>query len=506
MSSICEHDFIRLKNNGTCPVCDSPKKASKLPSDRESQAKLKQLVQIERAKRSFERFVELAWDEVEPARKYVSNGASKALIKHLQAVGDGRIKRLVIAIPPGSGKSTLCGVLFPAWQWARKPAWRVITASHAHSLAVRDSLRMRRLIESEWYRERFAINWKLREDQNRNDDFENTLSGRRLAVGVGGALTGSRANCAIIDDSLNAVDANSSVEIAKVNEWFDQALSTRLDDPDNASIVVIQQRLHDNDLIGHLTRRGGFELLVLPAEYDPERPTKTSIWQDERTESGQILAPEIHSARFLAEQRKVLGSFGYANQYQQSPIPQEGGIFKLSWFKYFDEAPKFEEIVISVDCAAKQTTTGSNTAILVGGRKDANRYLLDLVVGHFSTSETVTLIKTLAAKYNPSRILVEEKAAGPSVIEHLKTEFSNIIPINPGSDSKESRAMAIQPQVEAGSVLLLKGAPWVDEFLAEVCAFPKGSKDDRVDTMTQLLNYWRVSGGLLLLERAYGKK
>ncbi len=266
-------------------------------------AALEHALQSDICRDSFADFVAEAWHLVPPARPYVANLASSALIAHLQAVADGEIRRLLVATPPGTGKSTIASVMYPAWRWARRPGWRVITASHAHRLALRDSVRTRRLVEGEWYRSRFAKDtWELRGDQNRGDDYENTKGGRRLAVGVGGALTGDRADEADCDDLLNAMDARSDAARRTVNDWVTWALMNRLDDPEHAPIVVIQQRLHGDDPIGHLLETGGWEYLRLPAEFDSRRRTVTCIWSDPRQEDGELLAQRLLVERRCAAQ------------------------------------------------------------------------------------------------------------------------------------------------------------------------------------------------------------
>lgn len=448
---------------------------------------LARLEMADAARESFSQFVRGAWPIVEPARAFIPNLASDAIIDHLQAVGDGTIKRLLIAVSPGIGKSTLASVLFPAWIWTRRPAWRAIFASYAHALAVRDSLRTRRLVESEWYRERFALDWTLRHDQNRNDDFENTASGRRVAASVDGAVTGTRANHITVDDSLNAIDAHSKAAIDRANCWYDEALPSRFDDPENATRVVVQQRLREDDLIGHLLERGGYECLVLPTEYEAKRRCVTSIWADPRTEDGQLIAPEIHSAAFVAQMKIDMGSYAFAGQYQQAPAPAEGGMFKRSWWSFYDELPRtFDQVAISVD-ATFGSETGSRVSILCVGRNKADRFLLDNVTRHMGYKETVDEVRAMRARWPSAlRILIEKKANGAAVIEQLQREITGVIAVEP-KGGKESRAAAIQPTVEAGNVWLPRHAPWKDDFVHELAVFPNGARDDQVDSLSQVL-------------------
>lgn len=456
---------------------------------REEVDALGRLEQADRSRESFGRFVRLAWPIVEPARPFAPNRATDAIVEHLQAVGDGKIRRLLIAVSPGIGKSTLASVLFPAWVWTRRPAWRSIFASYASALAIRDSLRTRRLIESEWYRALFARGWELRTDQNRNDDFENTESGRRVAVGIDGQLTGTRCNHATIDDSLNAIDANSKATRDRTNLWFDTALPSRFDKWEEATRIVIQQRLHEDDLIGHLLAKGGYESLILPSLFDSRRRCVTSLWSDPRVEDGEVLAPEIHSAAFLAELKRDMGSYAFAGQYQQAPAPDEGGMFQRGWWRRYDELPPaLERMTISVD-ATFGSRTGSRVAILVGAKakRGPERFIVDADVRHMGFTETVAAVRAMREKWpEVSRVLIEKKANGAAVIEELEREMSGIVAVEP-KGGKESRASAIQSQVEAGNVYLPRIGPWTDDFILELATFPNGTNDDQVDALSQLL-------------------
>lgn len=457
---------------------------------REEVDALGQLELADAAREDFGRFVRMAWSRVEPARPFVPNRATDAIVEHLQAVGDGVIRRLLIAVSPGIGKSTLASVLFPAWMWSRRPAWRSIFASYASGLAIRDSLRTRRLVEDDWYQSLFARGWTLRTDQNRNDDFENTESGRRVAVGIDGQLTGTRCNHATIDDSLNAIDASSKAARDRANLWFDTALPSRFDRWEEATRIVIQQRLHEDDLIGHLLAKGGYEALILPSLFDSKRRCVTSIWRDPRTEDGEVLAPEIHSAAFLSELKRDMGSYAFAGQYEQAPAPDEGGMFQRGWWRRYDEIPtNLERLTISVD-ATFGSETGSRVAVLVGGREHKNgpqRFILDADVRHMGYGETVRSIRQMRERWpDVSRVLIEKKANGAAVIEQLEREMTGVVPVEP-KGGKESRASAIQSMVEAGNVYLPRFAPWADDFILELATFPNATRDDQVDALSQLL-------------------
>lgn len=461
-------------------------------------------------------FVETFWPEVAPGRPYVRTIASEAVIEHLEALAFGRLPhgKLAISIAPGSGKSSLA-VLFRAWLFLRRPESRSIFASHAHSLAVRDSMRVRRLIEGELFRRVVANRWRLRDDANRADYFETTGGGHSVSLGVGGALTGIRAGSGGvigIDDSLNAVDARSKATRETVNSWFDNAVTTRWDEDVlgvGGGILVMQQRLHSGDLIGHVLELGGFESLVLASEFDSARRCVTSIWQDPRTTDNELLAPAIHSAEFLADQKRILGTAGYACQYLATPSDEEGGLFPRGAWRFWkpdgtapdcsrrprgcSDAPAVPLpdkglTVVSLDAAFKDLATSDAVCFLVSRIVGAERYILERRYGRMSFTKTCDTLEDLARKYPGATFLCEDKANGSAIVDALRRKVSNLLAIEPDG-GKEARAAACSPAVEAHQVLLPDGADWLGDFIEECAAFPKGKHDDQVDALTQLLNW-----------------
>lgn len=486
----------------------------------------------ELARRSFADFVRQAWHVLEPnGRPFVSNPGTDAIIAHLQAVGDGQIRRLGIACPPGFGKTTLCSVAFPAWMWAREPSWRSICASHAFSLAKTIASKFLRVVTSDWYLESFGV--ELHSDAAAA--LETTASGARHALGVGGALTGIRADGGIVDDSLNAIDAGSKQAVADVNDWFDAAFGTRFDGGEKSPIVVVQQCLDANDLIAHV-RELGYEMLVLAARFDPARRCVTSIWEDPRSRDGQILAPEIHSEEWLEEKLRVLRPHGFATQYQQAPAPREGNQFKVGMWSfcalrlqgasplrprgarpdppYVLERRKDGSLDLDVLCVTVDATGGSISedasalGLLIYGRKDLRRFILDdRTPGPRTFLETIADIidairaaVAIAGRQPKIVVLVEKKALGQGAIEKIQKAIADgeikdtdgrpivatVKAFEPqGRGDKIQRAAAMEPDVDAGLVHLLDGALWVPAFVEEFGLFPRGPRNDRVDALSQ---------------------
>ena len=291
-------------------------------------------IEAELSRRDLGHFCAGAWPFVEPARPLLYNWHVDAVLQHLAAVSRGQIKRLLINVPPGSGKSTLSAVIWPAWIWAFYPPFRMISASYAHSLAVRDTIKMRTLIGSDWYQQSFG-DWQITQD--RQDYLENSAGGRRQATSVGGAATGFRADCLLIDDASPAQAAWSKLMREDAWRWFGTVMSSRLDDPQNASIVVVGQRLATDDLPGRLLHEDGssWECLVLPSEYDPSRRRVTCLgWGDPRTEAGAPLFPELYPTSVLEQARKDMGGVQFAAQHNQTPVADGGNVFDARWWRY----------------------------------------------------------------------------------------------------------------------------------------------------------------------------
>jgi predicted phage terminase large subunit-like protein len=460
-------------------------------------------VQGELARRSLADFVKMFWPIVEPTTRLCWNWHIDAICEHLQAVSEGHIRKLLINIPPGHMKSLLVSVMWPAWTWANKPGWRALFGSYAERLALRDSGKCRDIIASDLYQRVYCKpdGWAL--DKQGEHLFTNTAMGSRLALGVGGPGTGFRGDCRVVDDPLKALEAPSEVKREEAIRWWDQTMSTRLNDMRTGASVVVMQRLHEDDLSGHLIKQGGYEHLCLMSEFDPKRRASTckGLWQDPRTERGELLFPEMFPKEVLDDLKIQLASDGYAGQHDQLPVSAEGGMFKKHWWRRYEKAPaNFHEVAGSLDCTFKDTKSADFVTLGVWGRLGANKYLLKQYRGRMDFVATCALVKRAFAEHpDMAYLLIEDKANGPAVLSALRDTVPSMIAVNP-IGSKEARAQACTPTVEAGNVWLPQsGAGWesdqkgdpVDQFISECAAFPKGRNDDQVDQLSQMLARWR---------------
>lgn len=486
-------------------------------------------------------FVREAWPIVEPASRYVEARHLAVIAEHLQAVTDGDLLRLIVNQPPRTGKSLLSAVFWPAWEWLQAPHIRWIYASYAQDFAFRDSTRMRRLIESQGGRQDGTLfqrvgyrgvlrllgqQWALERDQNEKRKYETTEAGVRFATSVGGVATGEGGDRIVVDDPLNAEQAHSDAQRRTANRWWDETMSTRFNH-DRAAAVIVMQRLHEKDLTGHLLGTGQWHHLCLPAEYDPGRAYPTSVTLrrsgrvlagDWRTEPGDLLDPVRLNPDVLAERRVSLGSYGYAGQYDQNPVPADGGMFKAGWWRRRWQ-PGFEvplhlgwdNVIQSWDLRFGDSQKASSSWVVgqVWGFHGADAYLLGQVRGRWSFVETVHVVRAVTAwRPDAARKLVERKANGEAVMSTLRRELGGMVPVDP-RESKDARAAAITPWVEGGNVILPAAdtipcppcfidedgvehpivPTTVQDFIAECAAFPLGSHDDQVDAMSQAISW-----------------
>ncbi|MCL4836426.1 MAG: phage terminase large subunit [Thermoanaerobaculia bacterium] len=470
-------------------------------------------VQAERLSRRLRAFVDGAWPILEPSTPFKPNWHIDAICDHLEAVTAGEIRRLVINVPPRHMKSLSVAVCWPCWTWTRRPELRWVFASYAQKLSTRDSLKCRRLIESPWYQSRWGHVFQLTGDQNEKTRFENDRTGFRVATSVGGTATGEGGDIVVADDPHKADEAESDTMRESVLDWWDGTISTRLNDPDTGAFVVVMQRVHEADLVGHLLDRGGYEVLCLPAEYEPAHPF---AWpSDPRSEPGELLWPARMNRPAVDELKATLGSYRAAGQLQQRPAPVEGGILKRAWWQWYGgradgsdrgDLPLLDGVVQSWDTAWKDKQTSDLVVGQVWGWRGAHRYLLNAVVGHLSEPEVKREVRSLAGwvaetfqRFDLHPILIPKTDVGPEIIADLRRSLPGVIGVTARGD-KVQRAHAVSPQLEAGQVWLPgwdeRNAPaYAQSLVNQAAGFPNVAHDDEVDAMTQAL-IWLAEHGV----------
>lgn len=330
---------------------------------------------------SLSEFIRQAWHIVEPAQPYTHNWHIDFIAAHLQAVSEGEINRLLINVPPGMMKSLLVNVFWPAWEWTTSPGLRYICTAHSQNLAVRDSTKMRRLVQSDWYRDRWGDTVKLTGDVNAKTKFENTETGFREAVAFE-SMTGVRGDRVTIDDPHSVDSALSEIQRQSTINTFLEAVPTRLTNPATSAIVVIMQRLHVDDVSGIILEKNlGYTHVMLPMEFDPSRKCVTDLgYEDPREEEGELLFEARFPREVVERDKQVMGPWAVAGQFQQTPTPRGGGIVKREWWQLWDDEtaksqglssankyPPMDYIIASLDGAYTSKQENDPSALTVWG-------------------------------------------------------------------------------------------------------------------------------------------
>lgn len=460
----------------------------------------REFIEAELSRRSLHAFVRyFAWPVlVGDKTPFVDNWHIHAICDHLEAVSRGEIEKLLINMPFRMLKSTIISHAFPAWEWIKQPDLQYMCASYSMAASTKDSVNSRHIIESAKYQRHFGDSFKMTGDQNVKTFFQNDKGGHRFSTAPGTAGTGWGANRRIVDDPISAEQANSLIDINKSIEWYKGTLATRDNGAGSESIVIVHQRLNENDLTGYILKHEkelGWEHLILPMRYEAQYTKSTKIgFKDPRTTEGELMHPARLDEDYISKKEKTIGAYHTNAQYQQRPDSRGGNLFKRDLWKFYKALPNFEEIIISADCTFKDTATSDFVAIQAWGRKGADKYLLHRTKERMGFAATVIAIRAVKAKFHSSTaVLIEDKANGSAVIETLKKEIAGVLPINP-EGGKVARAYAVQPEQESGNIYLPDPEidPNIEIFLTEVSAFPTpGVNDDEVDAFTQAVNWMR---------------
>jgi len=443
-------------------------------------------IEKELCERSLYQLLKIAWKEVDPAL-FVDEWHIEVLCDELEALYRGDILRLIINIPPRCLKSTICCVFFPVWCWLQDSTEKILTGSYSQTLATRDTVKSRSLISSNWFQELWGSLFEFAMDQNQKTFYRNNNKGERLSFSVGGTLTGEGGDIIIIDDPISALQAESTVIRESVNKWFGETLSTRLNDSKTGKILVIMQRLHQNDLTGYLLSDAeqDWKNIVLPMRYENEKKP-----YDIRTKEGEILTKR-HDEKSLKRLETSLGSYGTASQLQQKPSPRGGGMIKEKWLRYYVQLPTVIRWSWSWDTAIKDKEHNDYTVGTLWAECEPGYYLVDMYREKVQWPELEKQVKFCYQKQKSSEILVEDKSSGQQILQAYQ-RIGNLptIAMMPGKDmppSKIQRVSLVSPLFEAGKIFLPENKSWVKDVVDELINFPNATHDDIVDSSSQYL-------------------
>jgi predicted phage terminase large subunit-like protein len=441
-------------------------------------------------------FIERSFLELNPETVFIPSQHIEVLATKLERCSRGELRRLIINLPPRSLKSHAASVAFVAWLFGHNPAAQVICASYGQELADKHARDCRTVVMSPFYRRAFP-GTLLSTTKLSVNEFHTTRHGCRLSTSIGGVLTGRGADMIIIDDPLKPDEAMSEARRKAVNEWFDNSLLSRLNDKNKGVIIIVMQRLHMDDLVGHVLEQGGWDVLKFPAVAEEDETFEIESVLGKRIyrrQPGELLQPEREPQQVLDRARRELGAYNFSAQYQQQPIPVEGNIVKNKWLLFYtpDEKPEeFSHIAQSWDTANTSGELNDYSVCTTWGVWEKRFYLLHVYRERLDFPELKRKVKELAKRFKADVVLVEDKASGTQLIQELKhDEMSNIKPHTPrpGND----KVMRLRNQTTAFEnelVLFPKEAPWLVEYLKELTAFPGGKHDDQADSTSQALEY-----------------
>lgn len=471
-------------------------------------------IQAELCRRSFYFFLKTFWHVIiqeQPVYNWHIKYICDTLQSEAQRIKDRKEAQydcIIINVPPGSTKSTICSQMFPVYCWVIDPTIKLITASNTNELAIRDSTASRDILRSDKFKQLFP-EIEIKGDEDNKSKYSNTNTGKRTATSIGGSIVGEHCHISIIDDPLNPRESPTDSNIVASNSYCDYLMSTRKIDKKVSTTILVMQRLNENDPSGHLLSNKDLRIkhICLPATDSVE--VKPVELRDEYVNG--LLDPQRLDLSDLAKIKAGLGSYAYAGQFDQTPSPEGGGILKSSWFGYFDltalrQKSKDNGIQLvwdfTVDGAYTSNTSNDQTAIMAYTTYENDIYIRSVLGVWEELPELQKTIKEFAELngYSPSsRIFVEPKASGLPIVQTLKrtTNLNMVIDKSPTAD-KVSRARSVAPIMESGRVYLLRNAAWIEDYTHQINTFPNGKLKDKVDiTVMAIQRFQENKGGII---------
>lgn len=444
----------------------------------------------------FSSFLIRSFYELNPQGNLIEGQYIELLAARLQKFYQGGQKRLIINLPPRTLKSIAASVALPAWILGHGPSKQIICASYGQDLADKLARDCRTLMSSPFYQCVFP-NTVLSTVKNSVNDFMTTAQGCRMSTSVNGVLTGRGADVIILDDILKPDDALSEIRRRAANDWFLNTLLSRLNSKENGQILIVMQRLHQEDLVGEMMEREYWDVLSLPAiaqqdeKHLIESPFGNGFFI---RKAGEALHPERDSVDTYQNIKETIGEYNFQSQYQQSPISIEGGIVKRDWLRYYEPAEKperFSYILQSWDTANKDGDINDFSVGTTWGQCSGNFYLLDVYRKRLTYPALRRAVEERWRKFNPHKLLIEDKSSGTSLVQELKR--SGVFRIQPYEAPPRSdklfRFAAQSIKFESGRVFLPRQASWLDEYVREITGFPGTKYDDQVDSTAQALEF-----------------
>lgn len=461
-------------------------------------------------------FTRRSFNVLEPSTLYTHNWSTDVICEALTACYKRQTKRLIINIPPRSLKSTCVTVAFPAWLLGKDPTLKIMAASYAQALSFKHSQDTRHLMQSEFYHHVFPET-RLAKDQNAVHKFMTDDRGQRVAVSVGSAVTGDGGNFLILDDPLNPDQAMSDKERNSANDWHRQTWVSRLNNSVDDVMILVMQRLHEEDVTGMLLAQGGWEHICLPAVNDTRRTFSIGRGRTKTWELGELLDPVRLSQEVLDQKKVGMNTYAFAGQFLQRPVPEGGGIIKHHHWQYWEgkEPPKTTDIIQVYDTAYTEKTQNDYCArttwgIFTSDDGEDNIILLEMMNERLEFPDLRSRAKESYKRFTKKNgdvplVLIEEKSAGMPLIQEMRLAGMRVkgIKRNAHSGDKVSRAHNVTHIFESGRVwvpcngvevdgkMVYSPRPFAQEVIDNCAAFPFGTHDDLVDTVVDAIAFLR---------------
>lgn len=439
---------------------------------------------------TFFSFLKKSFVAISPGVKYQHNWHIDVIVNYLQGIAKHKIKRLIINMPPRSMKSICINVAWPAWLLGCNDTYRIISVSYSRALSIKHSLDTRCIMQSEWYRELFP-HVQLARDQNTKSKFQTTARGFRLATSIGSTLTGEGGDVLIIDDPLNPIHASREKYKQYLLDWFEQVLMTRLNDRKKGAVIVVMHRICENDLSGYLLAKPGNLWSHLSFPMVAERAQKIYSYNNKsllyQRDTNELLDKKRYDKKDIAQIKLEIGSYAYAAQYQQAPLPQTRAIIRKEWLRYYDKIPDTSNFIQTWDTASSMH--GDYSVGITIAEKNNSFYILEVTRGKWLYQELKQVIVHKARDWQPYAVLIENKASGQQLLQELQhCTGLPLITINT-HENKITRLNRVIAMVESGRLFLRKQTTWLADFEYELLSFPNSSHDDQVDSLVQYLQW-----------------
>jgi predicted phage terminase large subunit-like protein len=437
-------------------------------------------------------FVWKVFSTILPGTTYLSNWHIDAIVHQLMRIHSGENRRLLINQPPRSLKSICVSIAYVAWLLGRDPTKRIVVVSYFNDFASELHRQFRMVVDASWYQALFP---GMRPAKDSGTELVTTAGGSRYATSIGGTLTGRGADLIIIDDPLKAEDAMSDPSRKRVIDWYGGSLVSRLNDKEKGSIVAVMQRLHENDLAGHLISQDGWYHLDLPAVAVEDSEIEIDRGKRFVRRVGDVLHAQRENREVLDRIKAEIGSLMFSAQYQQRPVPLEGNLIKREWFRHYDVPPHREacdRIVQSWDTAAMTGQANDYSVCTTWQKSKKDYYLIDVFRARLQYPDLRRMVASLATRYAVETVLIEDAGPGMMLLQDLQHDIpigmNRPIGVKP-EGSKADRMVAQSAKIEAGHVYLPREAEWLDSFFLEVLGFPQALHDDQVDSISQFLKW-----------------